>query len=324
MTKKAWLILLGLCGSFVVGQAQTLPTYIEAEARRIEVLGDIHQGPQQVDSSQARLVVYRPDASRFNGAASVFINDVYHASLLRGAYSDSCLRPGRIGLGLRQVEEGQRPQERPETSLAIQVSGGQTLYLRVREQNGRPDLQVVSAAQAERELSGKRKQIHTISRVAQECVQVAAASPASAPVVAPAPARVAEPAVPTRHTLAADMLFPSGRSDRKSMSPQGLRAIDQLVAHLNKEYTRIESVAIVGHADPMGNASLNETLAQERADTVKQYIEPQLYARTRITAVGRGARDPVVKHCSRKSTPEAVACNLPNRRVEIEVSGVRR
>jgi OOP family OmpA-OmpF porin len=330
MKKRTWLMLLGLCGSSVLGQAQTLPTFIETEARRLEILGNVHSGSARVNVNQARLVAYSPDDLVLGGATSIFINGVYHASLIRGAYSDSCIQPGRVELGVRHVEPGQRPEERPPVSVSIQAGGGQTLYLRVREQSGRPVLQVVPAGQAERELSGKREQVHTISRVAQDCIavpQVAAPAAVSAPVLAPAPTPVTPlpaPAPPKRHTLAADMLFPSGRSDRQSMSLQGLRAIDRLVAHLNNEYSRIDTIAILGHADPMGNPSLNERLAQERADTVKNYIEAQLQSSTRFLAVGRGSRDPIVRNCTRKSAVETAACHLPNRRVEIEVTGVRR
>lgn len=334
MTNKAWLILLGICGGTVLAHAQPTPLFIESDTRRLEILGDIHPGTPRVDASQARLVFYSPEDLAIQGVTSVFINGTYHASLGKGAYSDLCLRPGTVELGVRRVEPNGIPDERPDTSFNLQLQGGQTHFLRVRASSGRPVLQLVSSAQAERELSGKRKQIHTISRVAQACIQgVPPAVPAapSAAVLAPVPTKVQVPArplpaaaSPRRHTLAADMLFPSGRSDRKSMSVQGLRAIDRLIAHLNKAYTRIDLIAIEGHADPMGNTALNERLAQERADTVRQYIEPQLPVRTRITAVGRGSRDPVVSDCSRKNTPDALACNLPNRRVEIEVTGLDR
>ena len=44
----------------------------------------------------------------------------------------------------------------------------------------------------------------------------------------------------------------------------------------------------------------------------------------RVTTEGRGAREPVVRSCSRVTTPESMACNQPNRRVAVEVTGLRR
>jgi outer membrane protein OmpA-like peptidoglycan-associated protein len=264
------------------------------------------------------VIFYAPDDLSLAGATSIFINGGYHTSLVRGAYSELCYSPQRIEVAARQIQVGQRPKDQPDTTVSLQASGGKNFYIRVQEQNGRPSLQVVTALQAENELVGKREQIHTISRVHQDCIDVP-----RPPVMAVAPvAPVLE--APKRHTLSADSLFMSVRSDRNGMNPEGLVAIDRLVTQLNKDYVRIDALTIVGHADPLGNNALNERLARERAETVRAYIESNLQINAPISAVGRGSSELVVKTCSRQRTPEARLCNQPNRRVDVEVSGLRR
>lgn len=317
VTKKILMGLMTLCSALALAQTSLPPRFMETATGRVEVLAGAHPGVVGVDARQTRIVVYSPEDLRLPGATSLFVNGTYHASLIKGAYSDLCYNPGTIEIGARQMEVGQRPKDRPDTTFALQSAGGQATYLRVGEQNGRPVLQAVAQEQAVRELAGKRRQVHTISRVAQDCVEALTPVVAAAPVAPP-------PEAPKRHTLAADTLFASARSDRNGMTPEGLASIDRLVGHLNKEYTRIDALTIVGHADPLGNTALNERLAQERAETIRQYIQTNLQMRAPITAVGRGARELVVSTCSRERTPASRLCNQPNRRVDIEVSGIRR
>ena len=302
-----WLVC---CMLGMTAQAQTQKTAIESGDARIEVLGQNYAHGVRIGKSQARIVVYSLEEGRLQGATSVFVNGSYHASLIKGAFSDLCYRPGEVELGARQVQVGQRPKDGPDTITAIRLVGGQTHYLRVREQGGRPVMYPVAAAQAEQELPTKRLQLHTISRVAQDCIEMqAAAEPAAA--------------APEQHTLAVDTLFTFARSDQLGLTQAGLTAIDQLVATLRKDYSRIHRLHIVGHADPLGDATLNERLSVERANTVRQRIESLGQLSLPITSEGRGAREPVVTGCGQVATPQAQACNQPNRRVVIEVTGSR-
>ncbi len=302
-----WLVC-GMLG--MTALAQTQNAVIESGDTRIEVLGQNYAHGVPIGKSQARIVVYSLEEGRLQGATSVFVNGSYHASLIKGAFSDLCYRPGDVELGARQVQAGLRPKDGPDTITAMRLVGGQTHYLRVREQGGRPVMHPVAAAQAEQELPSKRLQLHTISRVAQDCIEMQA---------------VAEPAPPTpeQHTLAVDTLFAFARSDRQGMTEAGLAAIDQLMTTLRKDYSRIHRLHIVGHADPLGDVGFNERLSVERANTVRQRIESLGQFNLPITSEGRGAREPVVTGCGQVATPQAQACNQPNRRVVIEVTGSR-
>ncbi len=83
------------------------------------------------------------------------------------------------------------------------------------------------------------------------------------------------------YTLEADTLFEFDRADRAAMTDAGTRAIDMLVSRLSQNYSRIERLNLIGHADPLGSAERNDRLAIERVLTVP------------ITVEGRGSREPV-------------------------------
>ncbi len=160
------LLACWLCGCAAVVLAQTTSGVLESGGARIEVLGHSYAGLVPIGARQSRVVVYSLEDVRLAGATSIFVNGTYHASLIGGAYSELCYSPGEVELGARQMQVGQRAKDRPDAITALQLRGGQTHYLRVRERGGRPVLEPVAAAQAERELPAKRLQLHTLSRVA--------------------------------------------------------------------------------------------------------------------------------------------------------------
>jgi outer membrane protein OmpA-like peptidoglycan-associated protein len=278
-------------------------------AERLESLGGAFVTPDPVSASQSRVVVYRRADSRLPGASSVFVDGRYHTSLVAGAWSALCYRSAPVELGARQTQVGSRHKDLMDTITALNLEPGQTHYLRVQDSNARPVLQPVQTAQALQELAGTREQKHTISRVAQECV--------AAPAVA-APASVRE-----RITLASDTLFAFDRSDAQGLTGAGLQDIDRLMMRINESLARVEQLHVIGHADPLGNPARNEQLALARAQTVRDHLAGKGVKNVNITTEGRGSREPVVKNCPRVATAASIACNLPNRRVEVVVTGQR-
>lgn len=308
--KKTHVWLVAVLLSLVAGGSQANNAVLNDGDTRVEVLGAAYaQGHVNVASRQSRLVVYSLQNTLLPGATSLFVNGSYHASLIQGAYSELCYRPGNVEVGARQMQVGQRAKDQPDTITALELKPGQSQYLRVSAQSGRPVLQPVTAAQALQELPATRLQQHTISRVSQPCELVAA------------PAPVAEP---LRHTLDADSLFAFGRSDRNGMMDQGIQAIDQFLNRLGTDFSRIDRLHIVGHADPLGSEAVNQRLSLERAHTVRQYIERSGRLQAPITVEGRGSRELVTANCPRVSSAASRACNAPNRRVVIEITGLQR
>lgn len=317
-----WLCATAAClallfaSSAALAQASRSPSYIETQQAgvnaRIEVLGQAFTSPYPIGADQSRIMLYRPAASRLSGATSVFVDDRYHTSLVPGAWSALCYRSGTTQLGARQMRVGSHPKDLADSITALQLQGGQTHYLRVQEEQGRPVLQPVPAAQAHQEMSQFKEQVHTVSRVAQACregVAPVAAALASSPV--------------QRITLPADTLFAFNRSDAAGMTGAGMAAMDSLLAMLRADFSRVDSLHVMGHADPLGNAQDNEALALQRARTVASYLQNRT-AGMAITTEGRGDRDPVISSCSRQITASSIACNQPNRRVVVEVVGTRR
>ena len=311
------LILTGACWLLAhpahAQRSDSHPVVIEGPSvtggqARIDVLGERFAQLPAVAASQSRIVLYRLDDNR-DGATSVFVNDRYHTSLVPGAWSQLCYRSGPIEIATRQMQAATRPaKDRYDAISAITLQGGQVHYLRVSDTHSRPVLRPVPAAQALQELGSARLQLHTVSRVAQDCMEV---------MVAPA-------VLAQTYTLAADTLFAFDRSDRAGMTDAGTRAIDLLLSRLSQDYSRIDRVHLIGHADPLGRPERNERLSIERAQTVREYITTTGALQAPMTAEGRSSREPVVRHCGNTATPQAIACNLPNRRVAVEVTGIRR
>jgi OOP family OmpA-OmpF porin len=282
----------------------------------IASLGGPFKPSAGVSSMQSRVVLYRVAQSPLPGATSVFLDGRYHASLEAGAWSELCYKTGPTELGARQMRVGSLPKDLPDTITAMSLMPGQTHYLRVQQSGAQPVLQPVAETQALQELVGAREQLHTVSRVAQACNEVLApVTPVLAPA-APIPAQTL--------TLPADTLFAFDRSDRDAMTDNGIRAIDSLLARLAQDFSRIDRVHLIGHADPLGSSERNERLAIDRAQTVRDYIASTGQLQAPITTEGRSAREPVVRYCGNAASARAIACNQPNRRVAIEVTGVRR
>ncbi|WP_158270490.1 OmpA family protein [Limnohabitans sp. Jir72] len=283
-----------------------------------EPLGDSFSIFDRVTAKQTRVIFYRPTTQKEPGAATVYVNGRYHASLIPGGYAQLCMLPKQATVGVRMVKVGDPAKDGLDTTAPVNLAAGQTTFLRVREPGtSRATLQPIAANEALAELQTTRQQIHTLSRVAdaQECVDGA-----SEPQVTPVPAQ----AKPDQINLAADALFAFSKSDKNSMTAAGRQSLDNLISKIKAEYLSVERINVVGHADPLGNEALNERLANDRALTVRAYLLSHGLQNTRITGQSKGAREPVVTTCGRELSATAIQCNQPNRRVVVEISGVHR
>ncbi len=102
-----------------------------------------------------------------------------------------------------------------------------------------------------------------------------------------------------------DVLFATGRSDLK---PGGNSTLDKLVVFLNEYPDR--NVAIEGHTDDVGSLDMNQTLSQQRADSVKSYLLQQGIRSGRLLASGMGETRPIADNLSASGRQQ-------NRRVEV-------
>jgi OmpA-OmpF porin, OOP family len=232
---------------------------------------------------------------------------------LSGGYSELCIAPAQIKAGVRyrDVERNANAERLMDSISEIPLQDGRTLYVRVQEQairSGKPRMVLVPVDQdqAVRELAGTRLQMHTVSRVKgrQPCQAVAVQATEAI-------------------TLAGDTLFKFNRSDRAGLTDAGIQALEQLMMQLRSRYKSVEHVHLIGYTDPLGTDAYNQRLSHQRASTVSEYMQISPLLRGRVTTEGRGAKDLVVTDCGNTPTPQTQACNQPNRRVVVQVTGVR-
>ncbi|MBU3713821.1 MAG: OmpA family protein [Ferruginibacter sp.] len=88
------------------------------------------------------------------------------------------------------------------------------------------------------------------------------------------------------------------------------KSLDNVVELLQKDPSLL--INIDGHTDNVGNAALNKTLSQNRADEVKKYLVSKGVSADRLTATGYGSDKPVGDN-------KTAAGKALNRRTELNV-----
>jgi outer membrane protein OmpA-like peptidoglycan-associated protein len=106
-----------------------------------------------------------------------------------------------------------------------------------------------------------------------------------------------------------DVLFDTGKSDLRSEAREALAKLSGIV--LNYPSLRL---GIEGHTDSTGSANLNQTLSENRAGAVRDYLIGQGIDTKSLAAQGFGMGNPVADNGTAQGRQK-------NRRVEIIVSG---
>jgi outer membrane protein OmpA-like peptidoglycan-associated protein len=149
--------------------------------------------------------------------------------------------------------------------------------------------------------------------------EIVAAAPPPAPVPAPAPAPVE---VPAKVRFATDELFDF---DRAVLKPGSSRhQLDEFAAKL--KMLHYDSIHVVGYTDRIGSEAYNNHLSRTRAEAVKNYLVTKGVHPEKIRVEGRGKADPITGNICEGSerTKALVACLQPDRRVEVQVDGIRQ
>lgn len=116
-------------------------------------------------------------------------------------------------------------------------------------------------------------------------------------------ALAAVPPPPSKYRL----LFSLGTDE---LTPESLIELQKIVAAITAQQTA--DVLVVGHTDSVGSSAMNDRLSQQRAERVKSLMVEAGIPADRITATGRGSREPLVPTADGVEEPR-------NRRVEIDV-----
>jgi outer membrane protein OmpA-like peptidoglycan-associated protein len=106
-----------------------------------------------------------------------------------------------------------------------------------------------------------------------------------------------------------DVLFDTGKSDLRSEAREALAKLSGIV--LNYPSLRL---GIEGHTDSTGSAKFNQTLSENRASAVRDYLIGQGIDTKSLAAQGFGMDNPVADNNTAQGRQK-------NRRVEIVVSG---
>ncbi len=166
-------------------------------------------------------------------------------------------------------------------------------------------------------------------RAAQACLPppvpvVARPAPPAAPVVVP----LAAPA-PVPVNAAANVLFNFDKRDLGNVRPYTKDQLDTLIAQVKSGSITVNAIKLVGHADRLnstGDANYNTKLSQDRVETIRAYMVSQGVPANLLSTEFR-ADSQQIEACTKakfRSTTELQECLLPNRRVEVLLSGVRK
>jgi outer membrane protein OmpA-like peptidoglycan-associated protein len=269
-------------------------------------LGELYAAAQSVADEQTRFVFYRGAVERDNkadqvGVVSVYLNDRYHASLQKEAFSVVCLVAKKTDVRTRFLPD-HTADINPELDAhhTIAMKGGQSVYLRVLEQAGhKTRIDVVSAQVAAQELANAKQQMHTLSRVSgvQPCREAEDTRVVFDPKVI---------------TFGSDAIFEPKKTNIQTISPQGQQELRLIVQKINVKYKTFAGVKVhvVGFADDESDETLNRRISQERAKSVRAFFEAQGLRTTALTYEGRGSAE----------KQKAQLFGLSPRRVEVEVA----
>jgi OOP family OmpA-OmpF porin len=260
-------------------------------AAAADIYAEAYQKVDSIVEQQARIVMYRGD-DHGKQAAHVYIDGQLQSALMPSGFTVFCTPVGEHSLesyiGDAPLYNGKRNPQSYAT-----FKGGRTYVLEANIGAGQSTPIVRPAKEAEQYLQGKRRQIHVLSRAAS--------------------------AVPcqteTTISLRSDVLFKFGKSGYQDLTPEGRAMLAKAVADIKHEQD-ISRIEVVGHSDPIGKPKANQLLSQRRAETVRKFLLDQGIQSRLVDASGRGVSEPVV-HCDAGKRSEQVACNAPNRRVEL-------
>ncbi|MEM6627310.1 MAG: OmpA family protein [Pseudomonadota bacterium] len=113
-----------------------------------------------------------------------------------------------------------------------------------------------------------------------------------------------------------ELLMPSDVTfavNQSSVQPEFQSALDNVASTL-VEYPST-SIDVIGHADSTGSADYNQTLSEQRAQSVSSYLTSRGVQDLRLASYGMGESQPVASN----TTPEGRA---QNRRVQIVLTPV--
>ena len=115
-----------------------------------------------------------------------------------------------------------------------------------------------------------------------------------------------------RLIMPGNITFDSGQADIRSSFYSVLDSVAVVLNEFDKTAVRVS-----GHTDSTGSAQLNQTLSQQRADSVRSYLASRNVADGRIQSIGYGPSRPMGSNATAEG-------KQANRRVEIELVPIQQ
>lgn len=137
-----------------------------------------------------------------------------------------------------------------------------------------------------------------------------------------------EPTAPTQTqverapvSLSSELFFGFAGS---TLTPDSKMLLDRIIPRL--KVLDIDVVLATGHADRIGNESINEKLSVSRARAVRDYLIQNGIPADKIKVDGRGSTEPVTspEECKGKKGLTLQECYAPDRRVNLTAQGYTR
>ncbi|MGS3176983.1 porin OmpA [Aeromonas sanarellii] len=142
-------------------------------------------------------------------------------------------------------------------------------------------------------------------------------TPTPAPEPAPAPAPVL---VEKQFNLDSDVLF---EFNKATLKPEASQALDNLFAQILAANPKDGVATVIGHTDRIGSEAYNQSLSEQRARTVADYLIAKGLFADKVRAEGRGESSPVTGgSCPDGAKAQMIACLASDRRVEVRLTGV--
>ncbi len=284
------VILLSGCSSF---KRENLEIWTTFDGKEIYL--------PKLEENQARVFFYREDDSS-GLPIKVFVDRDYLTSILKNSYKPAniCSTGDLLSLGfshnLKFVNR--------DMGVDYNFVAGKTHYVKIiLDDKKQPVFQRVSEEEGQKVISKLKEVTHTISRVKND--------------------RVCHKAVLKKIILGSNLLFKFNKANYSSLLVEGQKEIQRISKQIDSENSHITDIKIIGYADPMGNDRYNQVLSERRAKTVKDALQFS-NKNINIEYQGLGEKNLVARNCLakfRKDRKKRIACDQPNRRVEIILYG---
>ena len=110
---------------------------------------------------------------------------------------------------------------------------------------------------------------------------------------------------------------------KSTLKPEASQALDNLFAQILAANPKDGVATVIGHTDRIGSDAYNQSLSEQRARSVADYLIAKGLFADKVRAEGRGESSPVTGgSCPDGAKAQMIACLAPDRRVEVRLTGV--